>query len=168
MPESVFTQTMPLLLAGGVCWLAAGLLVEAGAVDAAGAAGAGLFAAGGAGAVGAAGFAAGAGAVEAVDALVLAVSEEDLDREDFLAAVAEAESVLASGLLEVVESLEVPELAAVVSEELLFLDLEDFLVVEELEVSEEFCEEEDFVELAVLSSVFFLAFLDLVVELVSD
>jgi hypothetical protein len=50
MPESVFTQTMPLLLAGGVCCCAAGLLgvEDAEELDGAGiAVGVGLVVAGG-------------------------------------------------------------------------------------------------------------------------
>ena len=74
-----------------------------------------------------------------VDALALDVSEAGfLECEDFLEVVPEAESALASDLVEAVDSLEeVPEFAALVPEVSLFLDLEDFLEEEELEASAE-------------------------------
>jgi hypothetical protein len=86
MPESVFTQTIPALLAGRACWVAAGF--EAGAVaaelfDAGVAAGAGLLA----GMVEAAGVAAGAGlltgGVEAAGVGAAAAVEADSDDLDF-------------------------------------------------------------------------------------
>lgn len=87
MPESVFTQTIPALFAGGACWVAVGF--EAGAVaaelllDTGVAAGAGLLA----GTVEAAGLAAGvgllAGAVEAAGVGAAAAVEADSVDLDF-------------------------------------------------------------------------------------
>jgi hypothetical protein len=132
---------MPLLLAGGVCWVAADLGEEAG-VDAAGVVD--LVVAG-----------AGVGA-EALEPEAASALSAFLDLEDFLvveesAAVASAESAFLD--------LEVDALVEEVSAEVLsavpdFLDFEDFLV--EAEASD------------VASSVDFFFFLDLVVELESD
>ena len=81
---------------------------------------------------------AGAAGAFVVDALALDVSEASfLECEDFWEVVPEAESALASDLVEAVDSLEVPEFAALVPEVSLFLDLEDFLGEEVLEASAE-------------------------------
>jgi hypothetical protein len=160
MPESVFTQTIPALLAGGACWVAAGfevgvvaaeLLLDTGVV-----AGADLLA----GTVEATGVAAGAGllagAVEAAGVGAAAAVEADSDDLDFferlffgaavpLSAVAvllAAESSAATAFFDFLLGLAVSEVdvdAEVAAVSLLSADADFFepffLGVEEVELS---------------------------------
>jgi len=130
MPESVLTQTMPLLAAGGACCVAEGLAEAAGV-----AAGAGVGAVDGGGVVVLAagagdGVAAGAaGVVEATGAELSAVVF--LDLEDFLAEEVSAAAVEESAVSVFLEAevflLDEESVAAEVSAVSGFLDLEDFL-----------------------------------------